>query len=408
MHRRSGFTLIELLVVIAILAVLAVVVVLTLNPAGLLQESRDSSRISDMATLNSAIGLSLADSPTESLGNTNTVYVSIPDPVATSTAGDQCQGLGLLALPSGYTYQCASPTYYRNTNGTGWIPINFSQDSFGTPLSELPVDPTNSSSSRLYYTYETNGSQFEVTVAMESAKYGFGGSNDVVSTDGGTNAYLHEKGTNLALEPIDYGSASGLVGYWPLNEGTGSIAYDWSGNNATGSWHGTATGTNGYYSAGKPEVWAGTFDGSTTYVGPITPLKGPTNTIGPLTIAAWINLTNCANYPMIVSFGPSLELRMFSNTCKPEIEASTDATSPTAISTSTWHYIVGVSSGGTVYTYVDGVFQASAAATANGISSFYIGTRAGALFFPGLIDDVRIYNQALTAVQIAAMYNGGK
>jgi prepilin-type N-terminal cleavage/methylation domain-containing protein len=61
---RRGFTLIELLVVIAILAVLAVVVVLTLNPAGLLQEARDSSRVSDMATLNTGMGLFQADGGT--------------------------------------------------------------------------------------------------------------------------------------------------------------------------------------------------------------------------------------------------------------------------------------------------------------------------------------------------------
>src|ERR1039457_302059 len=56
-HRRSAFTLIELLVVIAIIAILAVVVVLTLNPAQLLAQSRDATRVSDMATLNSALSL---------------------------------------------------------------------------------------------------------------------------------------------------------------------------------------------------------------------------------------------------------------------------------------------------------------------------------------------------------------
>src|ERR1039457_2240911 len=61
---KGALTLIELLVVIAILAVLAVVVVLTLNPAGLLQEGRDSSRVSDMATLNTGINLFMADGAT--------------------------------------------------------------------------------------------------------------------------------------------------------------------------------------------------------------------------------------------------------------------------------------------------------------------------------------------------------
>src|SRR3989338_2108717 len=47
----KGFTLIELLVVIAIIAVLAVAVILTLNPAELLKQARDSTRVSDMSTL---------------------------------------------------------------------------------------------------------------------------------------------------------------------------------------------------------------------------------------------------------------------------------------------------------------------------------------------------------------------
>jgi len=249
--KRSAFTLIELLVVIAILAVLAVVVVLTLNPAGLLQESRDASRLSDMATLNNAVSYSLADNAGESIGSANMVYVSIPDPVATSTAGDQCQGLGLPALPANYTYQCAASSTYRLTNGTGWIPVNLQNNTFGSSLAQLPIDPVNQSSSRRWYTYETDGNgHFEVTAAFESSKYQLGGSNDQVSGDGGTLASVYEKGSKIGMEPLDYGDAS-LVGYWTFDEGTGSTTYDYSGNNATGSWNGTATGTNGYYSPGK-------------------------------------------------------------------------------------------------------------------------------------------------------------
>jgi prepilin-type N-terminal cleavage/methylation domain-containing protein len=55
MHNRHDFTLIELLVVIAIIAILSVIVILTLNPAQLLMQARDSNRISDMSTLNDAL-----------------------------------------------------------------------------------------------------------------------------------------------------------------------------------------------------------------------------------------------------------------------------------------------------------------------------------------------------------------
>src|ERR1700719_2922177 len=91
---KKGFTLIELLVVIAIIAILSVVVVLTLNPAELLRQSRDSNRLSDLDTLNHALSIYNADQSTGAnfnMGSSSVIYVSIPDPTATSTAGDQCQ-----------------------------------------------------------------------------------------------------------------------------------------------------------------------------------------------------------------------------------------------------------------------------------------------------------------------------
>lgn len=100
MRHQSVFTLIELLIVIAVIAILSVVVILVLNPAELLRQSRDSNRIADMASLNSALGIYSSDQSTGSLGTINTIYVSIPDPTATSTTGDQCQGLGLPMLPA--------------------------------------------------------------------------------------------------------------------------------------------------------------------------------------------------------------------------------------------------------------------------------------------------------------------
>src|ERR1017187_8198617 len=158
---RKGFTLIELLVVIAIIAILAIVVVLTLNPAQMLAQSRDANRLSDLATINSALNLYSVDqtgSSVFSLGNTSSVYVSLPD------TSPSCANLGLpTTSPSSVGYACASSTSSRNTNGTGWIPVNFSLISSGSPLGSLPVDPTNSSSSGLYHTYYGSGTQFEAT-----------------------------------------------------------------------------------------------------------------------------------------------------------------------------------------------------------------------------------------------------
>src|SRR5580704_3649915 len=84
---RKGFTLIELLVVIAIIAVLAVVVVLTLNPAELLRQARDSNRISDFATLKSAIGLYSEDVSTSTAlyGSSDDIFTAMATTSVTST-----------------------------------------------------------------------------------------------------------------------------------------------------------------------------------------------------------------------------------------------------------------------------------------------------------------------------------
>ena len=52
---RGGFTLLELLIVITILAILTLVVVLFINPVEMLKKSRDVQRMSDLATVQSAI-----------------------------------------------------------------------------------------------------------------------------------------------------------------------------------------------------------------------------------------------------------------------------------------------------------------------------------------------------------------
>ncbi len=168
---RSAFTLIELLVVIAIIAVLMVAVVMVLNPSELLKQSRDSNRLSDLSALTTALNAYVADTGGFigfSLGSSSVTYLSIPDPTATTTAGTDCSGLG---FPSGGSFHCAASSTYTHVDGTGWIPVNFTKASFGSLLGSLPVDPVNQSSSNLYYTYVTGGTNWEVFANAESQKF---------------------------------------------------------------------------------------------------------------------------------------------------------------------------------------------------------------------------------------------
>lgn len=186
----TGFTLVEILITITIVGILSTVTVVIINPTQLYKQSRDSRRISDLNTLNLAAGAAQSEFGTSVLGNKNTIYVSVPDTIST------CDNLGLPQLPSGYSYHCAdAPSLYK-TDGSGWLPINL--EGTNSSVSHLPVDPVNSVSSGLYYTYSTNNS-YELTARPESVLYFIGGEKDVASSDGGPNNYLYEVGNNLNL-----------------------------------------------------------------------------------------------------------------------------------------------------------------------------------------------------------------
>jgi prepilin-type N-terminal cleavage/methylation domain-containing protein len=420
---RKGFTLIELLVVIAIIAVLAVVVVLTLNPAELLRQSRDSNRLGDMSSLNTAINLYNTDQSGTSgfsLGSSSVVYVSIPDPNATTTTGSNCSSLGLPALPSTYVYHCAASSTYRKMDGTGWMPVNLSSISAGSPFSNLPVDPTNQSSSRLYYTYTTNSSQFEITAAMESQKYKLGGTSDQISGDGGTLASVFEKGSRLGFEPLDYGDPS-LVGLWTMDEGMGSTSgvsptADMSGNNNIGTWYGTAVGTNGtYYTPGKVGPWAGYFNGSNDGI-----TVSPFSSVGftKFSVSLWVNgpSSTPANPFLISDYGGSDAMSPFQmlqggGNLVYRIGDGTVShpySEPAPVFNSSWNLVTLTYNGSQVVSYVNGVVGVNTALAITpyqGSETLYIGDRNNNSNWPGLIDDVRVYNRALSAAEVQEMYN---
>lgn len=184
---KKGFTLIELLVVIAILAVLAVAVVLVLNPIQLIKQARDSTRLSDLATLNSAIAFYMADvtSPAMTCFTGSSTVAILSTGTATTTSPIQYK-TGVVASSS------------QDVSGTGWIGINFASTTGGSPISKLPRDPVSDTNTSFYVFACYNANLwYELAANMESTKYANGGSGDVESTDGGNNIYWYEVGNKL-------------------------------------------------------------------------------------------------------------------------------------------------------------------------------------------------------------------
>ena len=196
-NTSKGFTLIELLVVIAIIAILAVVVVLTLNPAELLRQARDSNRVSDFATLKSALSLYATDVSTSTSMNGGAYKLFTADPSASVVTSTYLSTTSSVWGFAGSELSVQNTTSSRAVDGSGWIPVNLNAISSGAPISSYPVDPVNTGTSTNLYMYAASSTSFKLASRMESVKYGTGGSGDVQTGDGGNSTSTFEAGTNL-------------------------------------------------------------------------------------------------------------------------------------------------------------------------------------------------------------------
>ena len=231
--KKYGFTLLELLIVIAIIVILSTALVIVLHPAETLKKSRDVQRMSDLSTLKSAIGIYVTTVTTPQLDGTSGTVNDKCDGgtaaneelwVSVNTTAGGGESITDATPPSGWTQ--AATSWEQNTSdttaslvdGTGWIPINLASITGGSPISNLPIDPTNDLSittgsdtstaaavtnGALMYRYACKKSTvtFEVNARLESAAYGVGGTEDKAAKDGGNNANLYESGTDLTILP---------------------------------------------------------------------------------------------------------------------------------------------------------------------------------------------------------------
>ena len=210
--REGGFTLLELLIVISIIAILSVALVFILNPAETLKKSRDAQRISDLSTLKTALGLYLTSTTTPYLGSVTANTACKPNASGWTAATQKIfysvpTGFSDATLDGGATYPVASVVATPALiDGTGWIPVNFETLSSGSPISNLPIDPVNTTasasnvtSSDLVYRYacQANNSTFEVDAVLESTAYT--STDNKLTSDGGNSTYYYETGTNLKI-----------------------------------------------------------------------------------------------------------------------------------------------------------------------------------------------------------------
>ncbi|MBU6320949.1 four helix bundle protein [Patescibacteria group bacterium] len=212
----------------------------------------------------------------------------------------------------------------------------------------------------------------------------------------------------------------GLVGYWPFDEGSGSTAYDRSGFGNNGTLVNSPAWTVGKLGG------ALSFNGTNQYTTTGT-TSFPTGSSA-RSVFAWIYVAgSTGNEQDVFSYGnggttvqasnfgmQASGLKLFFSSWG---SGSATFNSSLSVTTGTWHFVgYTLTSSGTATLYLDGTSaQATgmsvgtvipAVSDASVIGSGPNGQESGR-YFDGKIDDVRIYNRALSAADVARLYQLG-
>ncbi|MBP7053844.1 MAG: LamG domain-containing protein, partial [Phycisphaerae bacterium] len=207
-----------------------------------------------------------------------------------------------------------------------------------------------------------------------------------------------------------------LVGYWGFDEGVSDTAVDSSGYGHHGILSGDIERTEGYF-GGALEFGAGRV---------VDCGEAALNVTGDFTLAAWVKLsagnagvyggiagklhyaTNYYGFGIVRHSGNAFRLWVGDGTAD---LAKSAVSSDVTYTDTDWHHVAGVHSGLANTLYVDGVKQGATTNISFVPSSqfFHIGRQYSSQTdrtFPGLIDEVRVYDKASTDAEIATIMLG--
>jgi chitodextrinase len=242
----------------------------------------------------------------------------------------------------------------------------------------------------------------------------------------GTSYSYRVRASDAASNLSDYSNTAtattsampaGLVAAYSFNEGSGTTVTDLSGNNNTGTIVGATWTPSGKYGN------ALAFNGSSSYVD----LGNPTSLqlTGSMTVEAWVNAAaDPADDGQIVAksddaagwqfkTSPDTGPETFGMGVSGSSTTHTQRYSTTVRSLNTWYHVAGVydATTGTLSTYVNGVLDNGTLRGTIPATQFdqsvnvNIGRRTGGYYFNGVIDEVRIYNRALSQAEIQSDMN---
>jgi hypothetical protein len=214
---------------------------------------------------------------------------------------------------------------------------------------------------------------------------------------------------NVRSQSIEntYSGTGNLVGWWRLDETAGVTAYDGSGQGHDATWTGGVTfssnTTNGKYNQGVEMTDSGYYMNYTSSSLPAEEISLSVwvkfNDISGTSNLFWHNWVGLGGWTMfewsdnkiyfgVASAGPT----------------QNNIESDSVITTGVWYNIVSTYDGATARLYINGVQQSNTVSPGS-ISLETSGTVRLGSNVKGILDEMRIYDRALSASEILEIYN---
>lgn len=196
---------------------------------------------------------------------------------------------------------------------------------------------------------------------------------------------------------------NGLVAYYPFN----GNANDGSGNGNNGAVYGAVPATNRFGITNSAYL----FNGSSSYIDFGSPAE--LAFAGDFTVTAWCLFSGGTTNPRILSYGGDFGYELYTDGTGTSRNFQFHTADTSGVGTTNpysqniWYSVVVTVQSGTAYMYVNGTAITSGTVpTPNYFYDFEMGEKSqnNSDYWGGLIDDVRLYDRALSSNEIQQLY----
>lgn len=393
LKKLKGFTILQLILSVALLAIIVAIVYVAINPGKHFMESRNEQRVSDLISLRNGL-------QQYTVNNQGAKYPGLDENlriIGTDSSGctTECRIVAVEGDP-------AQNSIFQTQTNAEFNAGTYTNTFYNPATTMLELNNagktanTGSYTSKIFDSLTT--SSWENLDWAPLDEYNLSLPDNKQTVDAGAAGTINMSGNQLLLHLDQAGSSQ------TDSSGSGNNATAYSTSFVTGQFDGALN-----------------FNGSTSYINiPNSASLNPTNQI---TLEAWIKWTidptTGAQWSQIINknVDDQYQLQHNYNNTAFEFAVRTNVHRRYMLSTTTplqgvWYHVVGTYDGSSQKIYVNGNLertQSTSGTLVSSVSPVNLGRRSsGDRRFTGDIDEVAIYDRALTASEISSRYNAGK